>query len=211
MTTRSREVTSSCGTVLRSDFLKNIQGWEFRDFSENMQFQKSANFPKIVKILFERFWENDSKNCFWKSFYRSIPLFTGNEWIWLKNVHFRMAVHFHSVTTVYFFVRFFSLWKGYFSFWILKRCDNFFFEIRVIRNFFQCLIFEVCWCTQKMDVLGFVWSATWFSLSFAHIFQEWCARRYNTKTLSLSTESEGMMRSWTVVGGRCASWIPFSI
>ena len=80
VTTTSKQVTSSCGTVSRRDFLKKIQGREFSKFSELPIFsQKFLNFRKNFKNLGKRFRQNDKKNCFWEFVYRSLSLLTGNE------------------------------------------------------------------------------------------------------------------------------------
>jgi len=80
VTTTSKQVTSSCGTVSRSDFLKKIQGREFLDFREIFIFvSKITEFKKKLKNLDKRFWQNYKKNSFWEPFYRSLSLLTGNE------------------------------------------------------------------------------------------------------------------------------------
>ena len=81
VTTTSKQVTSSCGTVSRSDFLKKIQDREFLDFCEIFKFfSKITEFKKkTLRNLDKRFWQNDKKNSFWKPVYRSLSLLTGNE------------------------------------------------------------------------------------------------------------------------------------
>ena len=80
VTTTSKQVTSSCGTVSRSDFLKKIQDREFLKFCEIFKFfSKITDLKKSLKNLDKRFWQNDKKNSFWKPVYRSLSLLTGNE------------------------------------------------------------------------------------------------------------------------------------
>ena len=63
VTTTSKQVTSSCGTVSRSDFLKKIQEREFSDFSEFF-ISKSSQFLENLKILTKDFGKMTRKIVF---------------------------------------------------------------------------------------------------------------------------------------------------
>ena len=159
--TASKQVTSSCGTVSRSDFLKKIQDREFLDFCEI--FLEITEFfkKKTLKNLDKRFWQNDKKNSFWESVYRSLSLLTGNEW-------WRHA----DVMMTSFKVTFWHIhWLNLGSVWILKNSQK--KNSSKIWKFVIFLVFDIWGLLMytKMDALGFVWSATWFSLSFGHIFE----------------------------------------
>ena len=66
VTTTSKQVTSSCGTVSRSDFLKKIQDREFLDFCEIFKFfSKITEFKKkLSKISTKDFGKMTRKIVF---------------------------------------------------------------------------------------------------------------------------------------------------
>ena len=147
VTTTSKQVTSSCGTVSRRDFLKKIQGREFSKFSElRVFFSKIPEFwKKTFKNLDKRFLQNDKKNCFWEFVYRSLSLLTGNEW-WRYDDVMMTSIWHHDNTLMTSFYMTFCWSKFTFSVWILKISLKKFFENWEIRNF------SSVWFLRSVDV-----------------------------------------------------------